>query len=102
VATALDIERESRIRSVTWGECITLPVREADHAVRTSDLQVQLRLPHRFIAGSQQHRGLGVIVRAQAFLPSGCGTLDVKHTAPLAAKEDEALFHNFRLLVRKL
>jgi 5-methylcytosine-specific restriction endonuclease McrA len=41
VATALDIElgqdsRAHALRPVTWGEWITLPVREGDHAVRTA------------------------------------------------------------------
>jgi len=36
VATALDIEGESQIRPVKWDERITLPVREGDHAVRTT------------------------------------------------------------------
>lgn len=35
-ATALDIEGESHIRPVTWGEWITLPVRDSDNAVLTT------------------------------------------------------------------
>ena len=36
VATALDIEGDEHIRPVKWDEWITLPVREADYAVRTA------------------------------------------------------------------
>ena len=36
VATALDIEGDSQIRPVKRDECITLPVRDGDHAVRTT------------------------------------------------------------------
>ena len=35
-ATALDIEGESHIRPVQWDEWITLPIREGDHALRTT------------------------------------------------------------------
>ncbi|NOS72570.1 MAG: hypothetical protein HOP33_21945 [Verrucomicrobia bacterium] len=66
------------------------------------DLEVQLRLPDGFIAGVEQHRGLGANLRAQAFLLSGFGVLEVEHTAGLAAVEDEAMFHNLGFFVRKL
>src|SRR6185295_2431201 len=36
VATALDIEGDEHIRPVTWDDWITLPVRDGDHAVRTT------------------------------------------------------------------
>src|ERR1041384_2044677 len=36
VATALEIEGENHIRPVTWDEWITLPVRDGDHAARTT------------------------------------------------------------------
>jgi len=35
-ATGLEIEGENHIRPVTWDEWITLPIREGDHAVRTT------------------------------------------------------------------
>ena len=36
VATALEIEGDEHIRPVKWDEWITLPVRDGDHAVRTT------------------------------------------------------------------
>ena len=59
-----------------------------------------MRLADGFIAGVEQRRGLGAIPRASAFLFPSLSVFDVKHAAKLAAVEDEATFHKFRLSVR--
>ena len=48
VATALEIEGENHIRPVTWGEWITLPVREQDNAVHT--VRGAIRVPTVIVA----------------------------------------------------
>jgi len=48
VATGLEIEREERIRPVTWDEWIRLPIREQDEAVRT--VRGPIRVPTVIVA----------------------------------------------------
>lgn len=48
VATALEIERESHIRPVTWDEWITLPIRDGDNAVHT--VRGAIRVPTVIVA----------------------------------------------------
>ena len=45
VATALEIDGESHIRPVAWGEWITLPIRDCDNAVHT--VRGPIRVPPR-------------------------------------------------------
>ena len=63
-------------------------------------MKIQLRLADGFIAGVEQRRGFGAILRAKAFLLSGFRVFDVERAAELAAVEDETAFHKFRLSVR--
>ena len=48
VATALEIEAENHIRPVTWGEWITLPIRNGDNAVHT--VRGAIRVPTVIVA----------------------------------------------------
>jgi 5-methylcytosine-specific restriction endonuclease McrA len=48
VATGLEIEREERIRPVTWDEWIRLPIREQDEAVHT--VRGPIRVPTVIVA----------------------------------------------------
>ena len=48
VATGLEIEREERIRPVTWDEWILLPIREQDEAVHT--VRGPIRVPTVIVA----------------------------------------------------
>ena len=57
-------------------------------------MQVQLRLPGGFIARVEQGRGLGAVLRAQAFLLSSLSVFNVERAAELAAVEDETMSHN--------
>ena len=53
VATGLEIEREERIRPVTWGAWITLPIRDQDEAVRT--VRGPIRVPTVIVAVNYAH-----------------------------------------------
>ena len=48
VATALEIDGESHIRPVAWGEWITLPIRDCDNAVHT--VRGPIRVPTVIVA----------------------------------------------------
>ena len=48
VATALEIDGENHIHSVTWDEWITLPIRERDNAVQT--VRGPIRVPTVIVA----------------------------------------------------
>ena len=48
VATALEIEGENHVRSVTWAEWITLPIRDGDNAVHT--VRGAIRVPTVIVA----------------------------------------------------
>ena len=74
--------------------------RIASSKIRLGDEKIQVRLVKGFIAGVEQRRGLGAILRAKAFLLSGFGVFDVERAAEFAAVEDETAFHKFRLSVR--
>lgn len=64
------------------------------------DLDIQLRLANGFIAGVEEGRGLGAILRAKTFLLSGLGVVDVECATEFAAVEDETTLLKFRLSVR--
>ena len=58
------------------------------------NLKIQLRLSDGFIAGVEQRRGFGAILRAKAFLLAGLSIFDVEHAAELAAVKDETMLHS--------
>ena len=63
---------------------------------RSSALEAGERPTHTL---SKRH-GLGAVLCAKALLLSGFRVFDVERAAELAAVEDEATFHRFRLFVR--
>jgi len=66
----------------------------------SGDLEIQLRLADGLVAGVEQGRGFSAILRAETFLLTGLGVLDVECAPELTAIEDKTTFHNFRLSVR--
>ena len=59
-----------------------------------------MRLTDGLIAGVEQGHGLGVILRAKAFLFSGFRVFNVERAAELAVIQNETAFHKFKLSVR--